>query len=227
MNTENRLREIIKTKGSKICLAADVSSLEELYEIIDEVGEYICILKIHYDIISNFNENIECTINKLNSYKNKFNFLIWEDRKFADIGMVMNRQITNHIIKWADIISVHPIAGIDSLRVIPNDIAIILIAELSSTNNLIREPYTLSVIEMCENLNNCIGLVCQRKLNTKKLIFTPGISLSSNSDNMGQKYSKISEKSFADVFVVGRGILSFDDKKSKISEYIKETNSLE
>ena len=44
---------------------------------------------------------------------------------------------------------------------------------------------------------------------------------------MGQKYSKISEKSFADVFVVGRGILSFDDKKSKISEYIKETNSLE
>ena len=63
--------------------------------------------------------------------------------------MVMNRQITNHIIKWADIISVHPIE-IDSLRVIPNDIAIILIAELSSTNNLIREPYTLSVIEMCE-----------------------------------------------------------------------------
>jgi len=224
MNTENRLRDIIKTKGSKICLAADVSTLDELYKIIDEVGDYICILKIHYDIISHFNENIESTINKLNSYKKRYNFLIWEDRKFADIGMVMNRQITNHIIKWADIISVHPIAGIDSLRVIPEDIAVILIAELSSTNNLIREPYTLNVIEMCETLNNCIGIVCQRRLNTKKLIFTPGISLSSNSDNMGQKYSKICEKAFADVFVVGRGILSFDDKKSKIYEYIRETN---
>ena len=94
----------------------------------------------------------------------------------------------------------------------------------AGTNNLIRETYTLSVIEICETLNNCIGLVCQRKLNTKKILFTPGISLSSNSDSMGQKYSTINEKSFADVFVVGRGILSFDDKKSKISEYIRETN---
>lgn len=224
MNTEIRLREIIKKKNSKICLAADVSSLNELYKIIDELGEYICILKIHYDIITDFTNDIGSTINKLNDYKKRYNFLIWEDRKFADIGMVMCRQITNHIIKWADIISVHPISGIESLQVIPEDIAIILIGELSCTNNLIREPYTLSVIEMCQNLNNCIGLVCQRKLNTKKLLFTPGISLSSNSDNMGQKYSKINEKSFADVFVVGRGILSFDDKKSKISEYIKETN---
>ena len=94
MNTENRLRDIIKTKESKICLAADVSTLDELYKIIDEVGEYICILKIHYDIISDFNENIESAINKLNSYKKRYNFLIWEDRKFADIGMVMCRQIS-------------------------------------------------------------------------------------------------------------------------------------
>ena len=69
MNTENRLREIIKTKKSKICLAADVSTLDELYEIIEEVGEFICILKIHYDIISDFNENIESTINKLKVIK--------------------------------------------------------------------------------------------------------------------------------------------------------------
>ena len=108
--------------------------------------------------------------------------------------MVMCRQINNHIIKWAEIISVHPIAGIDSLRVIPEDIAVILIAELSSTNNLIREPYTLSVIEMCEKLNNCIGPVCQRKLNTKKLLFTPGISLSSNSDSMGQNIQQLMKK---------------------------------
>ena len=57
MNTENRLREIIKTKKSKICLAADVSTLMN-YMKLQKVGEYICILKIHYDIISDFNNRI-------------------------------------------------------------------------------------------------------------------------------------------------------------------------
>ena len=45
MNTENRLREIIKTKKSKICLACGCIYTDELYEIIEEVGEFICILK--------------------------------------------------------------------------------------------------------------------------------------------------------------------------------------
>lgn len=224
MSKLEKIKEIVKTKDSKICLSVDVSTLEELYNIINELGDYICVLKIHHDIISDFNVNLQNTIDTLINLKNKHNFLIWEDRKFADIGMVMKRQVETHIIKWADLISVHPISGFESVKQIPEDIGIILIGELSSTGNLIRESYTLSVIEMCENLKNCVGIVCQRNLKTSKLIFTPGISLSSKGDNMGQKYSTIDEKQFSDIFVIGRGILNSDNRKKTVIEYNHEIN---
>ena len=70
----------------------------------------------------------ESTINKLNSYKKRYNFLIWEV-KICRIGMVICRQISNHIIGASDITQ-FILVGIDSLRVIPDDIAVILIAEL-------------------------------------------------------------------------------------------------
>ena len=47
---------------------------------------------------------------------NASDILIWEDRKFADIGMVMARQVKNHISRWADIVSVHSIAGLESVK---------------------------------------------------------------------------------------------------------------
>ena len=38
-----------------------------------------------------------------------------EDRKFADIGFIMEKQI-NKISNWADLVSIHPIAGEDSVK---------------------------------------------------------------------------------------------------------------
>ena len=69
--TKENVKDIINTKKSNICLAADVETVNELYSVIEELGEYICILKIHYDIISDFHDNLEKTIMDLNEYKKK------------------------------------------------------------------------------------------------------------------------------------------------------------
>ena len=93
---KNSLKTIIKEKQTKICLAADVYTMEELYDLINLVGNDICILKLHSDIIVDFYDNYNENINNLILIKEKYNFKIWEDRKLADIGSVMMRQISNY-----------------------------------------------------------------------------------------------------------------------------------
>ena len=219
--TKENVKDIIKTKKSNICLAADVETVNELYSVIEELGEYICILKIHYDIISDFHDNLEKTIMDLNKYKKKYNFLIWEDRKFADIGMVMARQVKNHISRWADIVSVHSIAGLESVKTL-DFISIFLIAELSSKGNLTDSNYIIRSTIISEELDNVIGIVCQHKIKCGKLMVVPGISLKKSEDGMGQQHDCIDSpsKKFADIFVIGRGILQSGNPKKTIQDLI-------
>lgn len=199
----------------KICLAADVSTSKELFEIIEKLGDYISIIKLHHDIILDFNQN---TIEKLINYKQKYDLLVWEDRKFADIGYIMEKQV-DKIKHWADIVSVHPIAGIESVEQIPKEVKIILIGELSSTNNLINKEYKEMVKEIAHSIDNCIGIVCQSKMSDKLLNIVPGISLTNTKDNKGQKYHTPSDRDFADVFVVGRSIINSSDPVQTIKNY--------
>ena len=219
--TKEKVKEVIEAKKSNICLAADVENVTELFRVIEELGEYICILKIHYDIITDFHYNLEETIDKLNRYKVKYNFLIWEDRKFADIGMVMVRQVKNHISRWADIISVHSISGLDSVKTL-DFISIFLIGELSSTGNLTDSNYIIRSSIIAEELDNVIGIVCQHKIKCDKLMVVPGISLKQSEDGMGQQHNCIDSpsKKFADIFVIGRGILKSDNPKKTIQDLI-------
>ena len=54
--TKEKVKEVIQTNYSNICLAADVETIDELFRVIEDLGEYICILKIHYDIIRDFHD---------------------------------------------------------------------------------------------------------------------------------------------------------------------------
>lgn len=215
------VKNIIKTKKTKICLAADVDTMDELFNIIDQLGDHICILKLHHDIINDFNDNMEKNINKLNKLKTKHNFLIWEDRKFADIGFVMEKQINNHISKWADLVSIHPIAGKESVKYCLNntDIGIILIGEMSSSNQLINKEYQNEVVKITQEFSNIIGIVCQHKMTDNLLNIVPGISLKMSEDNKGQKYNSINNRLFADIFVVGRSICKSINPLETLNQY--------
>ena len=81
------LLQLISVKQSNLCVSADVHTSSSLLRLAEDVGDYICVLKTHADIIDDFTEQ---TIKKLNEVSRRKNFLLFEDRKFGDIGSVFN-----------------------------------------------------------------------------------------------------------------------------------------
>ena len=219
---QENIRNIIKEKRSNICLAADVDYMKELFDLIKLLGDKICILKIHHDIILDFFDNYSENVKKLNSLKEEYNFLIWEDRKYADIGTIMARQV-NNVSKWADIISVHSISGKESLEQL-NNMSLIIIGNLSTKDNIIDSNYMIRTSQIVDDLPNVIGVVCQNKFSNTKLNIVPGISLTDGEDGMGQKYSSISSnsKSFADIFVIGRAITKSEMPRKTIDVFLSK-----
>ncbi len=218
------LLNIIESKKSNLCCSADVTTKKELLQLIENVGENICLLKTHIDIIQDFDYDL---IEQLKALSRKYNFLILEDRKFADIGNTALHQFTSGIYKisdWADAITYHVIAGSSSIDAIrqsenKNNTGLILITEMSTKDTLTDKNYIQGALDISKsNPDLVMGIVAQknRPLDNGQLLFTPGIKLQSGSDTMGQVYNTPENailKNNTDVIIVGRGIYKSDDPK--------------
>jgi len=77
------LLRLMAVKRSNLCVSADVSTSSELIALADEVGDSICLLKTHADTVIDFNER---TVRRLRDIARRRRFLVFEDRKFGDIG---------------------------------------------------------------------------------------------------------------------------------------------
>ena len=77
------LLSLISIKRSNLCVSADVHRTYDLLTIAEEVGDHICVLKTHADIIDDWSEK---TMRSLQDISRRKRFLIFEDRKLGDIG---------------------------------------------------------------------------------------------------------------------------------------------
>lgn len=80
------LFRLMATKKTNLCVSADVSTTRDLLQLAEDVGDHICLLKTHADIIDDFGQR---TTQGLLRIARKKGFLIFEDRKFGDIGSML------------------------------------------------------------------------------------------------------------------------------------------
>lgn len=64
-------------KRTNLCLSVDMTSTLDISELLEKVGEHVCVVKTHADIIEDFNEDF---ITRIREIAKKINFLIVEDR---------------------------------------------------------------------------------------------------------------------------------------------------
>lgn len=238
-----RLTEIVLKKKTNLCCSADVTNSEELLNLANAVGPNICMLKTHTDNLSDFNPAV---IEQLKALAEKHNFLVFEDRKFADIGHIVMQQFTAAplcISDWADVVTVHVVAGSSSIEALKatgklDTTALIVVAEMSTKDTLTDQKYTNKAIEIAEQHSDIVlGTVSQnyRSDHPGLMMLTPGINTDRKKDGLGQTYNHPDEafsKRGVDIMIVGRGIYQANNpalqseiyKKIGWESYLKRDN---
>ncbi len=231
-----KILDLIEEKQSRLVLSLDVDNQKDFFNILNQTAEHIVMLKTHVDILTDFNEQF---VINLQEYARRYNFLIFEDRKFADIGNTVRKQYRSGIYRiagWSDTVTVHGIPGEGILQGLFEGLegkAGFLLAKMSSKGNLMNETYTRKILAMGQThakyVSGYIGYgqsVAEiRRLKNKipkgQLLLMPGIKLQAGKDSLGQQYTGVTEaiEGGADLIIVGRGIIAQNDVKKAVKEY--------
>jgi len=218
---------LMDAKKSNLCVAADVTSKARLLELANSLGPEICMLKTHIDIIEDFDADL---LTQLSAIAEKHNFVIFEDRKFADIGNTVKLQYAKGIYKigsWAHLTNTHIVAGPSSVGALHDACleqaashpehgprGILLLSQMSTTDTLLSGTTTKAITEtITHSYNTTIsGYICQERIFAESgvLYCTPGVHIADSGDALGQQYRTPEEaiiKSCCDIVIVGRGIL--------------------
>ncbi|OJD19686.1 orotidine 5'-phosphate decarboxylase [Blastomyces percursus] len=210
-----QLFQMAEEKKSNVVVSADVTTTKELLDLADRLGPYITVLKTHIDILTDLTPS---TLISLQALAKKHRFLLFEDRKFVDIGSTVQKQYHGgslRISEWAHIVNCAMLAGpgiVDALAQTASSPifqtayaaegrALLILAEMTSKGSMATGPYTeLSVQAARKHRRFVLGFVATRALNEVLpvdgeekdeedfVVFTTGVNLSSSGDALGQQY---------------------------------------
>tara|TARA_X000001036_G_scaffold163426_1_gene155098 strand:- start:5527 stop:6264 length:738 start_codon:yes stop_codon:yes gene_type:complete len=231
--------EVVCRKRSLVVLAADLNTMSGLNNLIDQVGDNIAALKTHVDLIDDWSaESWGAFCEKATAH----DLLIFEDRKFADIGPISRGQMAGvyDIRSWANIVTAHGISGpdiVDGLCAGWSDVGreggVLLLAQMSSRGNLLGLPgYTDEMVSAGISNQGVFGFIgngsrpaeltiLRGKVGNRKLIWTPGVNLAVGDGEMGQRYGDPREaiQAGSDGIIVGSGIYKSDDPRGVAAKY--------
>ncbi|CEL00857.1 Putative Orotidine 5'-phosphate decarboxylase [Aspergillus calidoustus] len=241
-----KLFSIAEEKKTNVTVSADVTTSAELVDLADRLGPYIAVLKTHIDILSDLTPE---TLSSLSALAQKHNFLIFEDRKFIDIGNTVQKQYHGgalRISEWAHIINcailpgegiVEALAQTASASDFPNpqERGLLILAEMTSKGSLATGEYTARSVEYARRYRGFVmGFVSTRALTSVGpepatvehdsedfVVFTTGVNLSSKGDKLGQQYQtpESAVGRGADFIIAGRGIYKAEDPVEAVKAY--------
>lgn len=228
--TAKTLFNLMDNKQTNLCVAADVTSKADLLRLADILGPEICVFKTHIDIIEDFDNDL---VIQLQALAAKHNFLIFEDRKFADIGKTVQLQYQKgiyHIADWSHITNTHTVAGPGSIEALkevglPKGRGLLVLAEMSPKGTLAKGTYTEESINMAKNNRDfVIGFIATHQLTAEPefIHMTPGVQLNEGTDAFGQQFltpETVIRERKCDVIIVGRGITSANDPLAEAKKY--------
>lgn len=227
--TREALNKIIQDKESNLAVATDVTTANALVKLVQQVGDSIAVLKTHIDVISDFTPDLITTLLDL---KKQYQFLIFEDRKFADIGNTVKLQYSGGVYRiadWADIINAHVVPGpgiIEGLWEVgkTKGAGLLLLAEMSSAGNLAIGDYTKTAVAWAQKYSDfVIGFIGMKKLvdDPKFVTMTPGINFADKGDKLKQQYVTPEQaiQGGSDIIIVGRGIYGASDPSLAAKQY--------
>lgn len=230
--TAKSLLATIARKQSNLCVSVDVTTKAKVLEVVTAVAPFVCLVKTHIDIVSDFDHDL---IAQLSALAEKEDFLIFEDRKFADIGNTVSLQYAagvHRIAEWSHMTNAHLvpgpgiIAGLANVGV-PRQRGLLLLAEMSSKGTFAQGAYTSANVKAAfeDESNFVFGFIAMHRVHEDPelipaestpeqrakdlLILTPGVGLDTTGDGKGQQYRtphNVVCESGSDVIIVGRGI---------------------
>uniref|UniRef100_I3J8H7 Uridine 5'-monophosphate synthase n=1 Tax=Oreochromis niloticus TaxID=8128 RepID=I3J8H7_ORENI len=156
----------------------------------------ICMLKTHVDVLEDYTSAF---IQKVQALAEKHNFLIFEDRKFADIRNTVKHQYEGglyQISSWSHIVNAHAVPGPGVLKGLsaagkPLGRGCLLVAQMSSQDHCLQ-LFCVAQVQMAEEHSDFVmGFICGSKLTERPefIHMTPGVQMQAGGDLLGQQYT--------------------------------------